>query len=80
MFEGYERRSAHGIRPTLAHVGVGWLWYVDLEVRTVTVSRLIDGAWSEVAVHGEDERVRLAPFADLEIDLRAWWAEPSAPP
>ena len=58
---------------------MGWLWYVDLEVRTVTVSHLIDGAWSEVAVHGEDQRVRLAPFADVEIDLRVWWAEPLPP-
>jgi len=63
-------------RPFYARVGVSWLWYVDLEVRTVTVSRLVDGAWSEVAVHGEDERVRLPPFADVEISLGSWWAEP----
>ena len=66
-------------RPFYARIGVGWLWYVDLEVRTVTVSHLIDGAWSEVAVHGEDQRVRLATFADVEIDLRVWWAEPLPP-
>jgi Uma2 family endonuclease len=60
-------------RPFYARVGVGWLWYVDLEARTVTVSHLVDGAWSEVAVHGEDERVRLPPFQDVELQLASWW-------
>src|SRR4051812_21268321 len=46
-------------RPFYARIGVAWLWYVDLEARTITVDRLKDGAWSEVAVHGEDERVRI---------------------
>ena len=66
-------------RPFYARVGVSWLWYVDLEARTVTVSHLVDGAWSEVAVHGEEQRVRLPPFADVEISLGAWWAEPPMP-
>lgn len=61
-------------RPFYARIGVAWLWYVDVEARTVTVSRLADGAWVEVAVHGDDDRVRLAPFADVEIDLSLWWA------
>jgi len=62
-------------RPFYARIGVAWLWYVDLEARTVTVSRLADGAWVEVAVHGDDERVRLAPFADVEMELSLWWVE-----
>lgn len=61
-------------RPFYARIGVPWLWYVDVEARTVTVSRLVDGAWLEVAVKGEDEKVRLAPFEEVEIDLALWWS------
>lgn len=53
--------------------GVSWLWYVDVEARSVTVSQLRDGAWVEVAVHGDDERVRLQPFAEVELELATWW-------
>jgi Uma2 family endonuclease len=61
-------------RPYYARIGVAWLWYVDVEARTVTVSRLADGAWLEVAVHGDDQRVRLEPFEAVELDLSLWWA------
>jgi Uma2 family endonuclease len=56
-----------------ARIGVSWLWYVDVEARTITVSRLEGGTWLEVAAHGDDEVVRLAPFADVEICLTGWW-------
>jgi Uma2 family endonuclease len=60
-------------RPFYAQVGVSWLLYVDVDARTVTVSRLVEGSWLEVAVHGEDEKVRLEPFKDVELDLALWW-------
>jgi Uma2 family endonuclease len=60
-------------RPFYARLGVGWLWYVDLEARIVTVSRLADGAWVEAAVCGEDQVVRLEPFAEIELNLALWW-------
>lgn len=63
-------------RPFYARIGVGWLWYVDVEARTVTVSRLTDGAWLEVSVHGEGEHVRLDPFTEVELDLGLWWPGP----
>jgi Uma2 family endonuclease len=68
-------------RPFYAAIGVPWLWYVDGEARTVTVSRLAEGAWVEVGVHGEDEKVCLAPFSEVELDLAEWWrrGEPPAP-
>ena len=53
--------------------GVSWLWYVDVEARSVTVSQIRDGAWVEVAVHGDDERVRLQPLAEVELELATWW-------
>jgi Uma2 family endonuclease len=60
-------------RPFYARIGVPWLWYVDVEARTVTVSSLANGAWVENAVHGEGERVRLDPFPEIELDLASWW-------
>ncbi len=48
-------------------------WYVDLEARTLTVSRLEGGRWSELGVYGNDDKVRAAPFEAVEIDLAEWW-------
>ncbi|UQA59729.1 Uma2 family endonuclease [Polyangium aurulentum] len=56
-----------------AEIGVGYLWYVDPLARTVMVSQLVEGRWVELGYHGEDEKVRLAPFEAVEIDLSAWW-------
>jgi Uma2 family endonuclease len=64
-------------RPFYARIGVSWLWYVDVDARTVTVSRLADGVWVEVAIHGEDQVVRLEPFLEVELDLTDWWASES---
>jgi Uma2 family endonuclease len=62
-------------RPFYARIGVAWLWYVDVEARSVTVSKLVDGAWVEVGVHGDAERVRMPPFAEIELDLSLWWTD-----
>jgi Uma2 family endonuclease len=67
-------------RPFYARIGVGWLWYVDVDARTVTVSRLAGGAWVEVAVHGEDQVVRIEPFPDVELDLAEWWSSEAESP
>jgi Uma2 family endonuclease len=64
-------------RPFYARSGVEWLWFVDVEARTVTVSRLEGGAWLEVAVHGDDEKVRLEPFTFAVVDLALWWPGPA---
>ncbi|MBI5479035.1 MAG: Uma2 family endonuclease [Deltaproteobacteria bacterium] len=60
-------------RPFYARIGVGCLWFVDLDGRTLTVSKLVEGRWVELAVHGADERVRAEPFEAAELDLREWW-------
>ncbi len=80
-------------RPFYAQIGVSSVWYVDLEARTVSVSRRVDrawleahdlshlgeSAWLEVAVHGGDERVRLEPFPEASLDLALWWGDPPRP-
>jgi len=53
---------------------VAQLWLVDPLVRTVEVYRLNDGKlWTVVGVWGGDERVRIEPFADVELALARWW-------
>jgi Uma2 family endonuclease len=58
-----------------AEIGVGHLWYVDPDVQSLTVSRLVDGKWLELGVHGPAEKVRVEPFEAVEIDLPVWWAD-----
>ena len=43
-------------------------------VGSTSVSQLREGSWLEVAVHGDDERVRLAPLPEVELELSLWWA------
>jgi Uma2 family endonuclease len=69
---GYDLRVK---RPFYAEIGVGWLWYVDADARTLTVSRLQGGRWLEVGVHGERDKVRTEPFDAVELNLAEWWGE-----
>ncbi len=61
-----------------AELGVQHLWYVDPSARTLTVSRLHEGRWLELAVYGDDARVRAEPFDAVEIDPSEWWPEVAA--
>jgi Uma2 family endonuclease len=61
-------------KPFYARVGVKHLWYIDLEARVLTVSRLHEGMWLELGVYGEDAVVRVEPFVEVEIALADWWA------
>jgi Uma2 family endonuclease len=61
-----------------AEIGVEHLWYIEPELRTLTVSRLHEGRWLELAVYGDGDRVRAEPFDAIEIDLGLWWAEASS--
>jgi Uma2 family endonuclease len=72
---GYDLRVK---RPFYAEIAVEWLWYVDVDARTLTVSRLQGGRWLEVGVPGDQDKVRAAPFDAVEIDLAEWWGD--APP
>lgn len=60
-------------RPFYADAGVRRLWYIDPEARTVTVSRLENGRWLELGVHGGEQIVRVEPFEAIEIALGSWW-------
>lgn len=60
-------------RRKYARHGVGHLWFVDPEARTLVVSRLEGGRWVELGAWGEDERLHAEPFDLVELDLATWW-------
>jgi len=62
-----------------AEIGVAFLWYIDPTVRALTISKLQEGRWVELGVHGPDEKLRAEPFEAIELDLAAWWQDMPAP-
>ncbi|WP_224366640.1 Uma2 family endonuclease [Hyalangium versicolor] len=60
--------------PVYAREGVGHLWLVDPEARTLEVLRLGEGRYVQLGVHEGAVRVRAAPFEALELDLARLWA------
>ncbi len=61
-------------KPFYARIGVQHIWYVDLESRLLTVSRLHEGGWLELGVYGEDDVVVAEPFGEVELPLAELWA------
>ena len=51
-------------------------WLIDPSLRTLEVLRLEAGRWTIVASHAGDDVVRVEPFADTDLELKALWAEP----
>lgn len=60
-------------KPYYAKVGVKHHWLVDLDARTVTSYRLERAHWVELAVYGDEHEVRIEPYADVALDVGAWW-------
>ncbi len=58
-----------------AEAGVAHAWLLNPIERTLEVLRLRDGAWSIIAVHAGDERVRAEPFDAVELALAALWTD-----
>ena len=58
-----------------AREGVPSAWLVNPRLRTLEAMRLVDGRWSLLAVHRDDERVRAEPFDAIELDLSVLWAD-----
>lgn len=54
---------------------VGHAWLVDPQARTLEVLRLAGTHWLVLATFMGDERVRVEPFADIELPLPALWIE-----
>ena len=56
-----------------AREAVSHLWFVEPLLHTVEVYRLRDGNWTLATVHDGDDRVRIEPFEDVELDPSRWW-------
>lgn len=69
---GYDLITKHRF---YAEIGVPYLWYIDPDARALTVSKLQDGRWVELGVHGPDEKIRAEPFDAIELDLSDWWTD-----
>lgn len=62
--------------PIYANAEVPWVWIIDPVEQTLEVKRLTNGQYVDAALHGGDEKVRIDPFAELEIDLTLFWGSP----
>jgi Uma2 family endonuclease len=60
-------------RPFYARIGVSFLWFVDVDARTLSVAKLVSGHWTEIGVFGQDDAIRAEPFEDVELSMADWW-------
>jgi Uma2 family endonuclease len=54
--------------------GVQFAWIVHPILRTLEAMRLHEGKWLTIAVHKDDEHVRVEPFDAFELDLSVLWS------
>ena len=66
---------AHKMR-VYARESVQSLWMVEPLGRTLEVYRLEAERWVLVVTHAGSVRVRVEPFAEVELALDRWWLEP----
>jgi Uma2 family endonuclease len=59
--------------PIYARAGVGHLWLLDPDLRTLEVYGLESKRWVLLESHGDEARVSGLPFGAIEINLRELW-------
>jgi Uma2 family endonuclease len=62
-----------------AREGVGHVWLINPESRTVEVFHRSDRQWLLAATYSSDDRVRAVPFDAIELDLLPLWGEERTP-
>jgi len=60
--------------PIYAREGVPHLWLVDPLAKTLEACRLENDRWTVLGTWRDDARVRVEPFAELELELAELWA------
>ncbi len=60
--------------PIYARAGVGHLWLLDPDLRTLEVYGLESGRWVLLESHRDHARVSPPPFGAVQIDLGDLWA------
>jgi Uma2 family endonuclease len=61
--------------PIYGREGVANAWLIDPGAQTLEVFRRVDQAWLLVATHEGTDRVRVEPFAEVELELGALWID-----
>jgi hypothetical protein len=59
--------------------GVGWLWFVDPDARTLEAFARRDGAWLLLGTATGEDEVRLPPFDAVGFPLAALWPDDGPP-
>jgi len=59
--------------PKYAAYGVGYLWFIDPEHKTLEIYRLESSRWFMLGAFDGAEKVRGEPFQEIEIDLSDLW-------
>lgn len=62
-------------RAIYARHGVGWLWFIDPDAKTLEAFELRDGSWTLIAALHDDETVRTPPFDAITFALGALWTD-----
>jgi Uma2 family endonuclease len=62
-------------RRIYGEAGVGHLWLVDPETRTLEAFTLRDGAWALVAALKDEDEVRVPPFDAIAFPLSVLWPD-----
>ena len=62
-------------REIYAHEGVGYLWFVDPDARTLEAFELRESQWLLVSTLADDAPVSLPPFDAITFPLDALWPE-----
>jgi Uma2 family endonuclease len=65
--------------PLYARMGVRHAWLVEPRRRFLEAFALVSGRWTVVAVHKDDDRVRIPPFDAIELELALLWADVPLP-
>lgn len=61
-------------RRIYAREHVSYLWLVDPGSKTLEAFRSEGDSYLLIATHEDDDRVRVAPFDAVEIELAGWWS------
>ena len=59
--------------PIYAREGVGHIWLIDPDQKTLEVYALQDERWLLLGAHKDDEQVSPPPFEALELELSVLW-------
>jgi Uma2 family endonuclease len=60
--------------PLYATAGVVHLWLIDPDLRTLEAYENLQGRWTLIATHADQDSVRVAPFDAVALELGGLWA------